>query len=64
MHSVLIRPIHKLTLFHTLPVDANPAITLAAGEEWLSETLDVFFGKRDLYLGAVVLPKCSALSMV
>ncbi|KAK8680289.1 hypothetical protein V6N13_109239 [Hibiscus sabdariffa] len=50
----------KLTLFHTLPVDATAAITLAAGGEWLSETLDVLFGKRDVYPGAVVLPNRSA----
>lgn len=49
-------PHRKLTLFHTLPVDATAAITLAAGGEWLSETLDVLFGKRDVYPGAVVLP--------
>ena len=53
-------PHRKLTLFHTLPVDATAAITLAAGGEWLSETLDVLFGKRDVYPGAVVLPNRSA----
>lgn len=53
-------PHRKLTLFHTLPVDATAAITLAAGGEWLSDTLDVLFGKRDVYPGAVVLPKRSA----
>ncbi|KAJ0074601.1 hypothetical protein Patl1_37613 [Pistacia atlantica] len=53
-------PHRKLTLFHTLPVDATAAITLAAGGEWLSETLDVLFGKRDLYPGAVVLKNRSA----
>ncbi|EXC10222.1 hypothetical protein L484_004400 [Morus notabilis] len=36
-------PHRKLTIFHALPVDARTAITLAAGGEWLSETLDVFF---------------------
>jgi hypothetical protein len=41
-------------------VDAPAAITLAAGREWLSETLDVLFGKRDVYPGAVVLPNRSA----
>lgn len=61
--KVLIRPIHidrKLTLFHTLLVDATAAITLAAGGEWLSDTLDVLFGKLDVYPGAVVLPNRSA----
>ena len=53
-------PHRKLTLFHTLPVDATAAITLAAGGEWLSETLDVLFGKRDVYPGAVVLKNRSA----
>ena len=53
-------PHRKLTLFHTLPVDATAAITLAAGGEWLSDTLDVLFGKRDVYPGAVVLPNRSA----
>ena len=52
-------PHRKLTLFHTLPVDATAAITLAAGGEWLSETLDVLFGKRDVYPSAVVLPNRS-----
>lgn len=63
MLKVLIRPIHidrKLTLFHTLLVDATAAITLAAGGEWLSDTLDVLFGKQDVYPGAVVLPNRSA----
>lgn len=41
-------------------MDATAAITLAAGGEWLSETLDVLFGKRDLYPGAVVLKNRSA----
>jgi hypothetical protein len=41
-------------------VDATAAITLAAGGEWLSETLDVLFGKRDVYPGVVVLPNRSA----
>ena len=41
-------------------MDATAAITLAAGGEWLSETLDVLFGKRDVYPGAVVLPNRSA----
>jgi hypothetical protein len=41
-------------------VDATAAITLAAGGEWLSDTLDVLFGKRDVYPGAVVLPNRSA----
>ena len=41
-------------------MDARTAITLAAGGEWLSETLDVLFGKRDVYPGAVVLKKRSA----
>ena len=41
-------------------MDATAGITLAAGGEWLSETLDVFFGKRDVYPGAVVLPNRSA----
>lgn len=41
-------------------MDATAAITLAAGGEWLSETLDVLFGKRDVYQGAVVLPNRSA----
>lgn len=40
-------------------MDATAANTLAAGGEWLSETLDVLFGKRDVYPGAVVLPKRS-----
>jgi hypothetical protein len=53
-------PHRKLTLFHTLPVDATAAITLAAGGEWLSDTLDVLFGKRDVSPGAVVLPNRSA----
>lgn len=53
-------PYRKLTLFHTLPVDATAAIALAAGGEWLSETLAVLFGKRDVYPGAVVLPNRSA----
>lgn len=52
-------PHRKLTLFHTLPADARTAITLAAGGEWLSETLDVLFGKRDVYPSAVVLPNRS-----
>lgn len=52
-------PHRKLTLFHALPVDARTAITLAAGGEWLSETLDVLFGKRDVYPSAVVLPNRS-----
>lgn len=52
-------PHRKLTLFHTLSVDATAANTLAAGGEWLSETLDVLFGKRDVYPGAVVLPNRS-----
>ena len=63
MQKVLIRPIRidrKLTLFHTLPVDATAAITLSAEGEWLSDTLDVFFGKRDFYPGAVVFPNRSA----
>ena len=33
---------------------------MAAGGEWLSETLAVLFGKRDVYPGAVVLPNRSA----
>lgn len=41
-------------------MDATAAITLAAGGEWLSDTLDVLFGKRDVYPGAVVLPNRSA----
>lgn len=41
-------------------MDATAANTLAAGGEWLSETLDVLFGKRDVYPGAVVLPNRSA----
>lgn len=41
-------------------MDATAAITLAAGGEWLSDTLDVKFGKRDVYPGAVVLPNRSA----
>lgn len=53
-------PHRKLTLFHTLPVDATAAITLAAGGEWLSDTLDVLFGIRDFDPGAVVLPNRSA----
>ncbi|KAI9188509.1 hypothetical protein LWI28_002886 [Acer negundo] len=53
-------PHRKLTLFHTLPVDATAAITLAVEGEWLSETLDVLFGKRDVYPGAVVLKNRSA----
>lgn len=40
-------------------MDARTAITLAAGGEWLSETLDVLFGKRDVYPSAVVLPNRS-----
>ncbi|KAI5638317.1 hypothetical protein M9H77_00016 [Catharanthus roseus] len=63
MQKVLIRPIcidRKLTFFHTLLVDATAAITLAAGGEWLSDTLDVLFGKLDVYPGAVVLPNRSA----
>lgn len=63
MQKVLIRPIRidrKLTLFHTLLVDATAAITLAAGGEWLSDTLDVLFGKLDVYPGAIVLPNRSA----
>ena len=40
-------------------MDATAANTLAAGGEWLSETLDVLFGKRDVYPGAVVLPNRS-----
>lgn len=43
-------------------MDATAAITLAAGGEWLSETLDVLFGKRDVYPGAVVLPNRSAFA--
>ena len=38
-------------------MDATAAITLAAGDEGLSDTLDVKFGKRP---GAVVLPNRSA----
>ncbi|KAK9082361.1 hypothetical protein Syun_031915 [Stephania yunnanensis] len=53
-------PHGKRTLFHTLPVDATAAITLAAGGEWLSDTLDVLFCKRDVDPGAVVLPNRSA----
>jgi hypothetical protein len=62
MKKVLIRPIHieSLPFSHTLPVDATAAITLAAGGEWLSDTLDVLFGKLDVYPGAVVLPNRSA----
>lgn len=41
-------------------MDATAAIALAAGGEWLSETLAVLFGKRDVYPGAVVLPNRSA----
>ena len=41
-------------------MDATAAITLAAGGEWFSFTLDVLFGKRDVYPGAVVLPNRSA----
>lgn len=44
-------PHRELTLFHTLAVDATAAITLAAGGEWFSFTLDVLFGKRDVYPG-------------
>jgi len=40
-------------------VDATAAITLAAGGECLSDTLDVLFGKRDVYPSAVVLPNRS-----
>ena len=53
-------PHRKLTLFHTLPVDATAAITLAAGGEWCCDTLDALFGKRDVYPGTVVLPNRSA----
>ena len=63
MQKVLIRPIRidrKLTLFHTLLVDATAAITLAAGGEWKRKPLDVLFGKRDFDPGAVVLPNRSA----
>lgn len=41
-------------------MDATAAITLAAGGEWLSDTLDVLFGKQDVYPGAAVLPNRSA----
>jgi hypothetical protein len=62
MQKVLIRPIHieSLPFSHTLPVDATAAITLAAGGEWCCDTLDVLFGKLDVYPGAVVLPNRSA----
>ena len=60
MQKVLIRPIHIESLPSSTPVDATAAITLAAGGEWLSDTLDVLFGKRDVYPGAVVLPNRSA----
>ncbi|KAI5664241.1 hypothetical protein M9H77_23564 [Catharanthus roseus] len=64
MRKVLIRPIcigRKLTFFHTLlVVDATAAITLDAGGKWLSDTLDVLFGKLDVYSGAIVLPNHSA----
>ncbi|GER45610.1 pregnancy-specific beta-1-glycoprotein 4 [Striga asiatica] len=46
MQKVLIRPIHIESLpsfFHIRQVDATAAITLAAGGEWNSETLDVLF---------------------
>lgn len=56
MQKVLIRPIHIESVPSSIPVDATAAITLAAGGEWLSETLDVLFGKRDVYPGAVILP--------
>jgi hypothetical protein len=53
MQKVLIRPIHieSLPFSHTLPVDATAAITLAAGGEWCCDTLDVLFGKLDVYPG-------------
>ena len=60
MQKVLPIYIESLPSSTPLPVDATAAITLAAGGEWLSETLDVLFGKRDLYPGAVVLPNCSS----
>ncbi len=41
-------------------MDATAAITLSAEGEWLSDTLDVFFGKRDFDPGAVVFPNRSA----
>ena len=39
-------------------MDATAAVALAARGEWLSETLAILFGKRDVYPGAVVLPNC------
>ena len=47
MQKVLPIHIESLPFSHTLPVDATAAITLAAGGEWLSDTLDVLFGKLD-----------------
>lgn len=55
-----VRPIHIESLPSSTHYRWIAAITLAAGGEWLSETLDVLFGKRDVYPGAVVLPNRSA----
>lgn len=41
-------------------MDTIATIPLAAGGKWLSDNLNVLFGKRDVYLGTVVLPNRSA----